>query len=167
MGRKTTPEGFARLLDTAYSQIPGLAVTTDIITGFPGETETEFAESLDFVRRMRFAGGHIFTFSERPGTAAARMAEQVPHPIRKSRNTAMRAVFSQSSAAYQRRFLGQQLEVLWETATQNSIDSWQVSGLTDNYLRVVAHSSQRIWNQITPVQLTGLGDGGMVGKIIG
>jgi len=167
MGRKTTPEGFARLVEAARSQIPDVAITTDIITGFPGETEAEFAESLVFVRKINFADGHVFTYSERPGTVAANMINQVLHPIRKSRNSAFRSVFEQSSAAYRARFVGERLSVLWEKAAPDDTDSWKVSGLTDNYLRVVAQSPQRMWNLITPVQLTGMGDGGMVGKIVG
>jgi len=167
MGRKTTPEGFARLVEAARSQIPDVAITTDIITGFPGETEAEFAESLDFVRKINFANGHVFTYSERPGTAAAKMTNQVLHPIRKSRNSAFRSVFEQSSVDYRARFVGERLSVLWEKAAPDDTDRWKVSGLTDNYLRVVAQSPQRMWNLITPVQLTGMGDGGMVGKIVG
>ena len=166
MARKTTPEGYARLLDAARSQIPGVAITTDVITGFPGETEAEFFESLTFVRQMNFANGHVFTYSERPGTAAAKMPNQVPNQLRKERNAAMRSVFEQSSADYRAQFVGEQLSVLWETATLQDTDSWRVSGLTDNYLRVVAKAPQRMWNQITAVQLTGLRDGGMVGKIV-
>jgi len=71
MARKTTPVSYARLLETARRLIPQLAITTDIITGFPGESQSEFDESLAFVKAMRFAGGHVFTYSERPGTAAA------------------------------------------------------------------------------------------------
>lgn len=166
MARKTTPDGFSKLMETARTQIPDVAITTDVITGFPGETENEFAKSLAFVRQMSFAGGHVFTYSERPGTAAAKMPDQVPHAIRKERNAAMRAEFEQSSAAYRAQFVGEQLSVLWETATLFDNGGWRVSGLTDNYLRVVSQASQRMWNQISPVQLTGIRDGGMVGKII-
>lgn len=166
MARKTTPNGFARLLDAARSQIPDVAITTDIIVGFPGETEAEFAENLEYVCQMNFAGGHVFTYSARPGTAAAKMPDQVPHSIRKMRNAAMRSVLNKSLEAYRAQFVGRQLPVLWETATPQEDDIWKISGLTDNYLRVFAQAPDRIWNQITPVLLTGIGDGGMVGKII-
>ena len=166
MARKVTPAGFAGLVEAARAQIPDVAITTDVIAGFPGETEQEFAESLAFVRQMNFAGGHVFTYSERPGTSAAKMPYQVPHPLRKERNAAMRAVFEQSAAAYRRRFLGKELAALWETATPNDPNGWHVSGLTDNYLRVIAQSPVKLWNQITPVQLTGIEARGMVGKII-
>ena len=165
MARKTTPQSFAALAAAARAVMPEVAITTDIITGFPGESEAEFAESLEFVRSLEFADGHVFTYSARPGTAAARMPAQVPHPIRKERNAQMRAVLAQSAAAYQARFVGQVLPVLWEAASALGPQGWEVSGLTGNYLRVNAHTPQRLWNQITPVRLTGLSDNGILGRI--
>ncbi len=94
------------------------------------------------------------------------MPDQVQHAIRKERNADMRAVFEQSAAEYRSRFVGENLSVLWETAAAIDANGWKVSGLTDNYLRVTARTPKRLWNQITPVQLTGVRDGGMVGKIV-
>ena len=165
MARKTTPQSFVALAAAARAVMPEVAITTDIITGFPGESEAEFAESLEFVRSLEFADGHVFTYSARPGTAAARMPAQVPHPIRKERNAQMRAVLAQSAAAYQARFVGQVLPVLWEAASALGPQGWEVSGLTGNYLRVSAHTPQRLWNQITPVRLTGLSNNGVLGQI--
>lgn len=154
MARKCSPESFAALLSTARSTIPAIAITTDVIVGFPGESETEFTESLDFVRSAGFSGGHVFTYSARPGTAAASMPDQVPVQIRKERNARMREVLEESATAYQARFLGKTLEVLWESAASYGPQGWQMSGLSDNYLRINAHAPQQLWNQITPVHLT-------------
>ena len=165
MARKTTPGAFTELVEAARAAIPDAAITTDVITGFPGESEAEFAESLAFVRQIGFAGGHVFTYSARPGTAAAQMPNQVPHPVRKTRNAQMRAAFSEASLAYRTRFLGQSLPVLWERATPVGTESWIMSGLTDNYLRVSALAHKRIWNQIALVELTGLTERGMAGQI--
>ena len=77
MARRTTPRSFRLLLEAARDLIPEVAITTDVIAGFPGETEAEFEESLAFVREMEFAGGHAFTYSPRPGTAAARRPDQI------------------------------------------------------------------------------------------
>jgi len=167
MARKTTPQAFAELVAAAKAAIPGVAITTDVITGFPGESQTEFEESLAFVRRMGFAGGHVFTYSAREGTAAARMEEQVPHPVRKQRNARMRAVLGESAAVYQAEFFGETLPVLWESATSLGPAGWELSGLTDNYLRVHAKAPRRLWNRITPVQLIGVTDGSLHGEIIG
>jgi threonylcarbamoyladenosine tRNA methylthiotransferase MtaB len=166
MARKTTPASFARLVAAARSQMPDVAITTDLIVGFPGETEAEFAESLGFVEAMRFAGGHVFTYSPRPGTAAARMSGQVPLETRKARNAQARAVFAQAARAYQSAFLGQVLPVLWETAASLGPQGWEMSGLTSNYLRVNAYAPRGLWNQITPVCLTGLAETHLQGLIL-
>lgn len=165
MARKTTPDEYFRLVATARAAIPGVAITTDVIVGFPGEREADFQESLDFVRGMDFAGGHVFAYSARPGTAAARMPDQIPHPVRKARSVKMRAAFDEAETAYQTRFLGLTLSVLWESATALGPRGWTVSGLTDNYLRVYAQASQRLWNRITLVQLTKLTGSGLHGII--
>jgi threonylcarbamoyladenosine tRNA methylthiotransferase MtaB len=166
MARKTTPESFTRLVNAAMAAIPGVAITTDVIAGFPGESEAEFAESLDFVRRIGFAGGHVFTYSARPGTAAARLPGQVDHPLRKQRNAQMRQVFAEAAIDYQQRFLGSVLPVLWESAAAVEPLGWRMSGLTDNYLRVTAHAGQHLWNRITPVRLTSLDSDGVSGYVV-
>jgi threonylcarbamoyladenosine tRNA methylthiotransferase MtaB len=165
MARKTTPESFSALVQAARAVIPGVAITTDVITGFPGETEREFRESLAFVEALHFAGGHVFTYSARGGTAAARMPDQVPVAIRKERNTQMRSVFAASSLSYQTGFIGQVFPVLWESATKLGPQDWHMSGLTDNYLRVAAQAPRQLWNQVVPVRLTGLSTAGLQGKI--
>ncbi len=167
MARKITPSEYAHLIETVRTWIPEAAITTDLIVGFPGETEAEFAESCDFVRRMNFAGGHVFTYSPRPGTAAARMTNQVPPGIRKERNSQMRALFEAAGEVYRRQFLGQRLAVLWESARSLGPQGWTVSGLTDNYLRVTAQAPRRLWNQITPVRLIEVSEAGLVGRIEG
>lgn len=166
MARKTTPQSFARLIESARNVIPEMAITTDIITGFPGESEAEFAESLAFVANMQFSGGHVFTYSARPGTAAARMPGQVLHAIRKERNARMRAVLASSAGQYQAGFIGKVVPVLWESATAFGADGWTLSGLTDNYLRVNARAPRHLWNQITPVQLNEIEGDHLLGKII-
>lgn len=167
MARKTTPQEFAALVSAARQLIPGVAITTDVIVGFPGEDEAEFENSLAFVRSMNFAGGHVFTYSARAGTAAARMPGQVSHRIRKHRNSQMRAVLTETGHSYRRSFLGHKLPVLWESATRLGPDSWDMQGLTDNYLRVYASAPRHIWNTITPVKLTRESGEGLLGEIHG
>jgi threonylcarbamoyladenosine tRNA methylthiotransferase MtaB len=153
MARKTTPASFRSLVSAARQVVPEAAVTTDVIAGFPRETEGEFAESLEFIREMGFAGGHAFTYSPRPGTAAARMDGQVRTGVRKKRNALLRSVFEQSARAYRRRFLGRQLSVLWESNESLNGQGWRVEGLTGNYLRVRAVSPEPLWNRIAVVEL--------------
>ncbi len=166
MARKTTPASFTALIEAARHLIPSVAITTDIITGFPGESEAEFDESLEYVRSIGFAGGHVFTYSARPGTAAARMPGQVPHPLRRERNAHMRHVLAEAGEEYRKTFLGQELDVLWESASELDPAHWEMSGLTDNYLRVNLRAPRRIHNRITPVRLTGLALDGMIGILL-
>jgi threonylcarbamoyladenosine tRNA methylthiotransferase MtaB len=166
MARKTTPESFAALVDTARSTIPEVAITTDVIVGFPGETEQEFAETLEFVKAMNFAGGHVFTYSARPGTPAARMKGQIRGEVAKARSAALRTVFAESAETYQRRFVGKTMTVLWEAPDQSSNCGWRLEGLTDNYLRVVAHASEPRWNIVNKVRLDSMIPGGLQGQIV-
>jgi threonylcarbamoyladenosine tRNA methylthiotransferase MtaB len=166
MARKTTPEAYASLLESARKAVPNIAITTDLIVGFPGETKNEFRESAAFVSEMAFARGHVFTYSERPGTAAAKMLGQVPYPTRKTRNAQMREILAQTERAYQNRFLGHHRPVLWEKADRLEPVGWRVTGLTDNYLRTFATTPKDLGNQISLVKLTGFNGKGMVGQII-
>jgi threonylcarbamoyladenosine tRNA methylthiotransferase MtaB len=165
MARKTTPREYANLVTTARAAVVGIAITTDVITGFPGESENEFMESLAFIREMGFAGGHVFTYSAREGTAAARMPEQVPHPLRKQRSARVRTVLAESSASYRENFIGQVLPVLWESASTVGPHGWELRGLTGNYLRVKAQAPHNKWNTITPVRLTGMNGKVLYGQI--
>jgi threonylcarbamoyladenosine tRNA methylthiotransferase MtaB len=165
MARNITPAEYTRLVSTARKMIPGVAITTDIIVGFPGEGEAEFNESIDFVKSIGFAGGHVFTYSARAGTAAARMPGQIHHPVRKARNAEMRGILAQASETYRRSFLGQSLAVLWESATLSSPGTWENRGLSGNYLRVSANAARNLWNTITPVKLTGLTEDGLFGEL--
>jgi threonylcarbamoyladenosine tRNA methylthiotransferase MtaB len=165
MARKTTPEDFTALLKAARAAVPDIAVTTDIIAGFPGETDAEFTESLDFVIRSGFAGGHTFTYSARPGTAAASLPNQLPHPVRKERSARMRRVLDESGDKYRRLFIGKDLSVLWESATRLGPEMWDISGLTDNYLRVYTRAPQQVWNRITTARMTGILKDGLWGAV--
>jgi len=165
MARKITPLAYADLLRQAREAIPEVAVTTDIIVGFPGESDDEFKESLDFVAEMGFARGHVFVYSVREGTAAARMPAQVPNATRKSRSAQMRCLLDRSQQAYQERFLGRQLPVLWERAVPLETGGWTLDGLTDNYLRVCTTSSEAHWNQFDLVRLTKIEGKKLLGQI--
>jgi threonylcarbamoyladenosine tRNA methylthiotransferase MtaB len=166
MARKTTPASFRDLVAAARQIMPDAAITTDVIAGFPGETDEEFAESLNFIREMNFAGGHAFTYSPRPGTGAARLGGQVRHEVRKERNAILREVFEEGAKAYRQRFLGQETSVLWESVTQMNGQGWQMEGLTGNYLRVQAVAPQARWNHLDRVKLTRQTNNGLSGEIL-
>jgi len=136
MNRHYDTAEFARLIANVEREVPGIAVSTDIIVGFPGETEELFQESLDFVARMNFARMHVFPYSRRAGTPAAARKDQVPEPVKKERVHRMQALAARKSEEFHRMFLGQTLDVLFETTTDGITD-----GLTNNYVRVYTDQS--------------------------
>lgn len=167
MARKISPQAYKELVFQARSLIPDLALTTDIIVGFPGETEEEFAESLEFVREIGFSDGHVFRFSSREGTAAAKMPMKVDGRTASLRSKLMRQVLSETAATYVAGFIGRELTVLWETSRKISVDQWRLKGLTDNYLQVTALSSTNRSNMLDRVLLTSAGQGSVLeGNII-
>ena len=166
MGRRNTPQDFKDLLGKIREVVPQIAITTDIMVGFPGESEQEFLESVDFVKAMHFAGGHVFNFSVRPGTAAEKMPNSVPTKLRKERSWIMRQVVEESRVAYQSQFADRVQGVLWEKARR--IDGvWRLEGLTDNYLRVEAEGNKNLRNTLSKVKLLNLSGKIINGEIVG
>ncbi|MDY6876924.1 MAG: tRNA (N(6)-L-threonylcarbamoyladenosine(37)-C(2))-methylthiotransferase MtaB [Chloroflexota bacterium] len=163
MGRRITTAEFDRLLATARAIIPGLAVTTDILVGFPGEDEFAFRASCDFVAAMEFARLHVFAYSPRPGTAATRLSDQVPHSVRRARAHVMRELGAEQVSRFRRRFVGQEMEVLWEQRRHD--DRWV--GLTDNYLRVVTRAEDNLRNRLTTTRLLAVQSDDLIGEVIG
>jgi len=165
MARHYTSAEFAALVASARQAIPDLAVTTDVIVGFPGEDDEEFAQSLAFVQHLAFARLHVFPYSLRPGTPAAKMAGQVPPVVKAERSKAMRAVAAASEQAFHRQFVGRTLNVLWEARrAAEGAAVWR--GLTDNYIRVQTESAEDLSNTITPTQLLDLVKGGVQGRVV-
>ncbi|MBN1230915.1 MAG: MiaB/RimO family radical SAM methylthiotransferase [Anaerolineales bacterium] len=166
MGRKITSSEFAQLIEAARKMIPDVAITTDIIAGFPGETDEEFKESLNFVREIGFADGHVFTYSERPGTAATRFQGQVHNHLRKERSGIIRNLLETSRQEYLSGFLGSTREVLWESARKVENDLWEMQGLTKNYITVSSIHLDSLWNTIWLTKLTELNENKMLGEVI-
>jgi threonylcarbamoyladenosine tRNA methylthiotransferase MtaB len=160
MRRNAMPEDFAGLVDAARAAIPDLAVTSDLMVGFPGETESEFGESLEFVRRIGFARLHVFPFSARPGTEAAGMPGAVPDAEVRRRAAEARRIGRRSAESFARGFLGRELEVLWERGTRCGMRR----GLTDNYLRVKVENETVEPNTITRVRMAAYDQGEIVGR---
>jgi threonylcarbamoyladenosine tRNA methylthiotransferase MtaB len=165
MARKTNPQDYADLIASARAEIPDVAITTDLIAGFPGETEAEFKEGCEFVNKMAFANAHVFTYSERAGTAAAEMPNQVHNYTRKERSAVLREITTASAQAYKERFIGKGLDVLWESSRPAGDGQWELTGLTSNYLRVRTQAAHPVWNCITPTRLTSIEGKGFRGEI--
>jgi len=166
MARAINPERYQRLIEQIRSRVPEAAITTDILTGFPGETDEEFQEGLDFIIQMDFAGGHVFTYSAREGTPAVDFPDQVPHPVRKTRSAEIRKALQASAERYRKAFLNAELSVLWEQALEGETGSGKLIGLTDNYLRVEAEGPADLWNRFSRVRLDELIPGGVLGTIL-
>lgn len=166
MARKTTPASFRELVQAARAVMPDVAITTDVITGFPGETDEEFSETLNFVREMEFSGGHVFSYSPRPGTGAAKMRGQVKPEVRKMRNRILQDAIEESASQYRHRFLGQTMSVLWESTSEYGEYGWRMEGWTGNYLRISAAAPSPRWNEIDRVKLTEIGEGALRGEIL-
>lgn len=166
MLRKTTTDSFRELVNSARKQIPDVAITTDIIAGFPGETEEEFSQTLDFVKEMKFTGGHVFTYSSRPGTGASRMKGQVKPELRKKRNHILQEAIEESAKIYRQEFIGKKASVLWESTTEYDEFGWKMEGWSENYLRVSAIASSPRWNEVDKVNLIEVDDKKIKGEII-
>ncbi|MCP4538142.1 MAG: tRNA (N(6)-L-threonylcarbamoyladenosine(37)-C(2))-methylthiotransferase MtaB [Chloroflexi bacterium] len=162
MGRRITTADFAELVRVARAAVPDLAVTTDIIVGFPGEDEVAFRTSYDFVQETDFARLHVFPYSSRPETPAARLPNQVQRKIRDTRARVMRELGDEHALRFCQRFVGREMAVLWEQRRRDGL--W--TGLTDNYLRVVAPAECDLHNRITPTQLLAVQDGHLVGVVV-
>ena len=163
MGRRVTTAEFARLAGAARAIVPDVAVTTDVIVGFPGEDEVAFRASCDFVSAMDFARLHVFRYSPRPGTAAVRLPAQVPRELRDARARAMRELGAEQAHRFRQRFVGREMMVLWE----QRLDGGLWTGLTDNYLRVVTHRGNNLRNRLTATRLLAVQNGHLVGEVIG
>jgi threonylcarbamoyladenosine tRNA methylthiotransferase MtaB len=161
MGRRVTTARFAELVRAACVAVPDVAVTTDVIVGFPGEDEGAFRASYDFVASIPFARLHVFPYSARPGTSATRLPGPVGRGVRSARAQLMRELGNEQAFRFRQRFVGREMMVLWEQRRRNGL--W--TGLTDNYLRVVAPGSD-LHNRLTSTRLLGAQNGWLMGQVL-
>ena len=157
MNRHYNREEFRKLIENVKNAIPGVAISTDIIVGFPGETEEMFAESLDYIRSLGFSRVHVFPYSPREGTPAASMPDQIPDNIKKERVHRLQQVAEEMTRAFHEQYLGTKQKVLWETRTKVVTD-----GVTDTYIRVYTKADV-IPGEITEVKLERLYEDGVWG----
>jgi threonylcarbamoyladenosine tRNA methylthiotransferase MtaB len=149
MGRRYLVSDYLQSISLIRALVPEVAITTDIIVGFPGETDEEFEESYEVCRRLQFARIHVFTYSPRQGTRAARMSLQVKARVKKERSQKMLALAEESARNFRQRFAGKTMAVLWEKRSADGC--W--SGLTDNYVKMCISSNGDLTNKILPVKM--------------
>ncbi|MGO5021709.1 tRNA (N(6)-L-threonylcarbamoyladenosine(37)-C(2))-methylthiotransferase MtaB [Lawsonibacter sp. LCP25S3_G6] len=136
------------------------AITTDLIVGFPGETEEEFVQTLDFIQKCAFSAMHIFPYSKRPGTPAAKMPGQVLKSVKEEHAHRAAQVALAMERAYLDQFVGQTLEVLFE---QQRDGAWR--GYTTRYTEVAAESGENLHNQLRNVDISGVDGGCLRGNL--
>jgi len=164
MKRSYPLDQYQRTVNLIKDRIPEAAITTDIMVGFPGESDEEFEQSYSFCQQAGFANIHVFPFSTRPETAAARMPEQIKDKVKAERNQRMLGLSRSSRHRFCEQFLGQTMPVLWEKETDPG--SGIYSGLTSNYIRVFAGSEKSLSNEITPAKLVEFHNQGIWGKMM-
>jgi threonylcarbamoyladenosine tRNA methylthiotransferase MtaB len=166
MARRTSRREFSSLVEEARRSVSDLSISTDMIVGFPGETEDEFERSISLVEELAFSRLHIFRYSRRDGTRAATMPAQVPGPVAHDRSRHMHRLGADLEHRFASRFVGRTLDVLWETAKEyGELLRW--SGLTPNYIRVGTTTApdEDLLNRITPTEITEVVPGGAIGRI--
>jgi threonylcarbamoyladenosine tRNA methylthiotransferase MtaB len=166
MARRYNSARYRNIVTTAKQLVPGIAISTDIITGFPGESDDDFEQTYQLAAELHFAKAHIFRFSPRQGTAAARMKGQIRDEVKKARSERLLALNDQHMRRFREQFTGQTLEVLIEGIKHGC---WE--GLTDNYLRVELEGlpgpSDRDWqNTLVKARLLHPVDDGVLGEYI-
>ncbi len=162
MNRPYSLDEYAGSVERARQAIPDLAVTTDMLVGFPGETEEDFEKSCGFCTRMGFAGIHVFSFSARAGTAASLLPDQIEERTKKERSVRMLNLSNQSARNYRNRFIGRTMEVLWEKRSART--AWD--GLTGNYLRVFAESDHDLRGRLVPAGIVAEHAQGLIGRLM-
>ena len=160
MNRHYTTLDFKRIAENITENLPNASISTDIIVGFPGETEDLFDETLNFAENAPFSRIHVFPYSPRPGTPAAVMKNQVPDTEKKRRVKLLTNLAAKKSHEFMRKFMGKTLSVLFETNENGVTD-----GLTDNYIRVYTKDKVNP-NAIYDVVIDDFYKDGVIGKII-
>ncbi|HXV63160.1 MAG TPA: tRNA (N(6)-L-threonylcarbamoyladenosine(37)-C(2))-methylthiotransferase MtaB [Vicinamibacteria bacterium] len=147
MNRRYTPESYRRFLEEVVDKVPEVGLGTDVIVGFPGETDASFDKTYRFLESLPFAYLHVFSYSKRYGTRATRLEGHVGPDAIKHRSQALRALSDDKRRAFGTRYVGREVEVLFEQKDENGL--WV--GLTDNYLRVGVVSDEPLKNELRRV----------------
>ncbi len=152
MNRRYTAEEYFEKCELLRKYFHEPALTTDVIVGFPGETQEEFEASRAFVDKVDFYETHVFKYSRREGTKAAVMPDQVPEPVKAERSAILLELSKKKQKAYEERLLGTTQEVLIEEEIERDGEIWQV-GHTWEYVKAGIKSRENLVNQLVPVEI--------------
>ena len=169
MRRPYTLGEYRAVIEQIRHHLPEVAITTDIIVGFPGETEAQFQAALEFVREMAFTRLHVFRYSPRKGTPAARFPHQIPTPIKNQRSKEMIELGHELSLAFHQSYVGRRVEVLWEESKPNPLEDiegelWE--GHTATYVKVQAQRCQGELGDLQMVEIHHAHEEGICGKVV-
>ncbi len=162
MNRHYTVSQFQKLVDRAREFMPDVALTADIIAGFPGETDEEFANTRELMRRVGFSRAHIFTYSPRPGTSGADMPGQVPSIVAKSRTKELIAVAAETGRLYRTAMLGRNEQIIVEQQEKNG--KW--TGVTGTYVETEFDGPENLRGRVVEVKITGLTRKGLAARMV-
>ena len=161
MNRKYTIEEFEKGVELLRKQFPNVALTTDIIVGFPGETEEEFDTTYKFLSKIKFSKMHVFKYSQRKGTVAAKMKEQIDPRIKEERSSKLIELSNKNEIEFLEKYIGKTLEVLFETKVQDGY----TEGHTTNYI-CVKTKAENLENTIQNVEVLKRENLELIGKIL-
>ena len=161
MKRKYNSKMAMAVIERIRAAIPDVQFTTDIIVGFPGETEEDFLDTVDFVKRARFLSAHIFQYSKRKGTPAATMSDQVPDPVKADRSARLIALQKEITENVLAREIGREYNVLFETQVKDYI-----TGHTPSFIEIRVRSDLSLCGEIHRVRIVGVEDGACLGTIL-
>lgn len=163
MNRHYTASQYKEIVDRMRVMIPEVSITTDVIVGFPGETEEEFKCTYEFMSEIKLSKMHVFKYSPREGTRAAEMEKQVPAAVKEERSKKLLLLNLRLEKEFMERYAGKQLTVLFEQKYSNIEESYV--GYTPNYIQVVVKSDENLEGQIRAVDLLEVKDDFILGGI--
>lgn len=163
MNRKYRTEEYRKIVERLRRYMPDLSITTDVMVGFPGETDEEFDNTYHFVKEIGFSQIHVFKYSPRKGTPAAKYENQVSSDIKNKRSEKLLKLAQESTIEYNEKFIGKTKSVLFETPSD--LLSGYFEGLTDNYIRVFCKTQKQVEGRLLHVCLDELHGEGMVGRL--
>ena len=161
MRRKHSTKAFAEFIDYVQKMVPDIVIGTDIMVGFPSESEASFIDTKKFLADLPISYYHVFTYSDRKGTRSYKMPDKVPHEVKKKRTNLLIEQGQRKKRAFHEKYVNKTLPVLFEQ--KNKYGYW--TGYTSNYIQVTAASEQDLHNQIHSVKLDLIGENGLIGRL--
>lgn len=164
MNRRYTASEYKKIVEDLRHNIPDVSITTDIIVGFPGETQEEFNETYNFLKNIKLSKTHIFKYSPRKGTRAALMQDAVDGNVKEYRSHIISQLDSENEKEFMLKFIGRKMQVLYEQ--RHKIDKDIYEGFTPNYIKVTSKSKDDISGQIINTQIEKISDSLLIGKVL-